>query len=205
MAVRIVVTAPARVTGSFLAPDGKVIPGQVIRTPTRHAGSTILRFPLRIDTPGVYRLQVHAEGLGQVAERTARIRFVMHRPASPIWQAAGPLRVAVISGLPLRTSVLRAALGRDYVVRPVSDSDLYSEVDPNDPRAAAAVIVDLASVPLRSLASLHALLPELRIIGLTSNSSTAAAARLVGVHAIVVHQSRPTVVTHVIKQLIPGR
>jgi hypothetical protein len=101
--------------------------------------------------------------------------------------------------------VLRAALGRDYVVRPVSDSDLYSEVDPNDPRAAAAVIVDLASVPLPSLASLHALLPELRIIGLTSDSSTAAAARLVGVHAIVVQKSRPTVVTHVIKRLIPAR
>src|SRR5207245_7648971 len=110
--------------------------------------------------------QVHAEGLGQVAERTARIRFVMHRPASSIWQAAGPLRVAVISGLPLRTSTLRTALGRNYVVRSVSDSDLYSEVDPNDPRAAAAVIVDLASVPLASLASLRALLPELRGIGL---------------------------------------
>lgn len=205
MAVRIVVTAPARVTGSFIAPDGKVIPGQVIRTPTRHAGSTVLRFPLRITTPGLYRLQVHAEGIGQVAERTARIRFVMHRPPSPIWQAAGPIRVAVIQGLRLRASTLRAALGHTYVVETVSDADLYSKVDPNDPHAAAAVVVDLASVPLRSLASLHALLPELRIIGLASNASAATAARLVGVRAIVVHQSKPTVVTHLIKRLIPRR
>ena len=205
MAVRIVVTAPARVTGSFVAPDGKVIPGQVIRTPTRHAGSTVLRFPLRITTPGLYRLQVHAEGIGQVAERTARIRFVMHRPTSPIWQAAGPIRVAVIQGLRVRASTLRAALGHKYVVQTVSDADLYSQVDPNDPRAAAAVIVDLASVPLRSLASLHALLPELRIIGLAGNASAATAARRVGVRAIVVHQSKPTVVTHVIKRMIPRR
>jgi hypothetical protein len=205
MAVRIVVTAPARVTGSFVAPDGKVIPGQVIRTPTRHAGATILRVPLHVGAPGLYRLEVRAEGAGQVAERTARIRFVMHRPASPIWQAAGPVRVAVVRGLPLRTSTLRAALGHDYLVRPVGDADLYSEVDPNDPRAAAVVIVDLASVPLQSLASLHALLPELRIIGLTGDSSTAAAARLVGVESIVVHQRRPAAVTPVIKRLIPRR
>jgi hypothetical protein len=63
------------------------------------------------------------------------------------------------------------------------------------------VIVDLASVPLRSLASLHALLPELRIIGLTGESSTAAAARTVGVESIVVHQNRAAAVTHVIKRL----
>jgi hypothetical protein len=205
MAVRIVVTAPARVTGSFVAPDGKIIPGQVLRTPTRHAGATILRIPLHVRAPGLYRLEVHAEGIGQVAQRTARIRFVRQRPTSPVWQAAGPVRVAVVQGLRLQASTLRAALGHDYVVQPVRDADLYSEVDPSDPRAAAAVIVDLASVPLPSLASLHALLPELRIIGLTRDSSTAAAARAAGIDAIVVRASAPVVTTHVIKQLIPRR
>jgi len=67
------------------------------------------------------------------------------------------------------------------------------------------VIVDLASVPLQSLASLHALLPELRIIGLTADSSTAAAARMAGVEPIVVHQRPPATVTHVIKRLMPRR
>jgi len=50
MAVRIVLTAPARVTGSFVADDGTVIPGQVIKTPTRRSGprmSTCSRQPRR--------------------------------------------------------------------------------------------------------------------------------------------------------------
>ena len=47
VAVRMSITAPARVTGNFVAPDGTIVPGQTIKTPTRHAGVTILRVPSR--------------------------------------------------------------------------------------------------------------------------------------------------------------
>ena len=201
MAVRFTVTAPARVTGSFVAADGTVIPGQVIKTPTRHAGATILRVPLHVTKPGVYRLQVHAEGIGQVVDRTARIRFLARRPKSPVWQERGPLSVAVVDGLRVRGS----ALGPAYRVRRVSDADLYSAVDPKDPHAAAAVVVDLATVPLQSLASLHALLPELQIVGVTSDRTLAAQARALGVGtALVAHVSEPRV-SHVIEQLVRPR
>jgi uncharacterized repeat protein (TIGR02059 family) len=203
MAVRILVTAPARVTGSFVAADGTVIPGQVIRTPTRRAGATILRVPLHVTKPGVYRLQVHADGIGQVVDRTARIRFLPHRPASPIWQSGGPLRVAVVRGVRIPSRTLAAALGGRYVVRTVDDADLYAALDPNDPHAAAAVVVDLATVPLSTLASLHTLLPELRIIGLTTSRSTAAAARLAGVRPVLQHAGPGAV--HALQALMPRR
>ena len=82
IAVRTSLTAPARVTCSFIGPDGAVVPGQTIRTPTRRAGVTILRVPLRITKPGLYRLQMHADGVGQAVDRTALIRFFARRPAS---------------------------------------------------------------------------------------------------------------------------
>ena len=116
VAVRMSLTAPARVTGVFVAPDGSRVPGQTIKTPTRHAGVTILRVPLRITQPGLYKLQMHAEGAGQVVNRTAKINFMPTRPRSPIWQD-GALRVAVVRGA-RGLSSLRHLLGKHFVVAP---------------------------------------------------------------------------------------
>jgi uncharacterized repeat protein (TIGR02059 family) len=201
IAVRIVVTAPARVTGSFVAPDGTVIPGQVIKTPTRRAGSTVLRVPLRITKPGIYRLQVHADGIGQVVNRTARIRFVQHRPHT-VWQDSRRLGVTMVQGVRVRRSALGTALGARWAVDTVADADLYSAVDPQSRTAAAAVVVDLATVPLASLASLHAVLPELRIVGLTHDRRLAAAARKVGVDVLVTKRADAPAVTHAIETLV---
>jgi hypothetical protein len=205
MTVRVLVTAPARITGSFVAANGDIVSGQVIRTPTRHAGATILRVPLHIAKPGVYRLQVRADGIGQVANRTARIRFVARRPSSPVWQSSGRLRVAVVRGLRVPAATLAAALGREYDVHVVDDAELYAAVDPRDPHAATAVVVDLRTVPLQSLAALHELLPELRIIGLTADRAAAAAAGTAGIHALVVRHAPGRAVTRVIAGLIARR
>jgi hypothetical protein len=115
------------------------------------------------------------------------------------------LRVAVVRGLSVRATTLGAALGHKYVVRVVDDADLYTAVNPVDPNAATAVVVDLDTVPLASLVSLHTLLPELRIVGLARDRGTAAVARAHGIPALVVrHMPAPTV-THVIKGLISQR
>jgi hypothetical protein len=204
MAVRILLTGPARVTGSFVGADGSVVPGQVVKTPTRHAGATVLRVPVRVSKPGVYRLQLHADGLGQVVDRTARIRFVATRPASPLWQDAGTLQVVVINGVRLGRTTLGKALGPNYVVRTVSDAELYAAVNPNDPHGAAAVVVDLGTVPLPSLASLHALLPELRIIGVTDDRALAADAHRAGIQTVLEGRA-PTGVVKRIRSLIPRR
>jgi len=197
MAVRILVTAPARVTGNFVAADGTVVPGLVIKTPTRRAGATILRIPLRVKKPGLYRLQVHAEGAGQTVDRTARIRFLARRPAAP-----AALRVAVVRGLSVRAATLGAALEHRYAVRVVDDADLYAAVNPVDPHAETAVVVDLDTVPLSSLVSLHMLLPELRIIAVAHDAGAAASARAHGIPALVVRHMREPAVTHVITGLI---
>ena len=42
IAVRMTLSAPARVTGNFVGPDGSIVPGQTIKTPTRRAGVTRL-------------------------------------------------------------------------------------------------------------------------------------------------------------------
>jgi hypothetical protein len=194
-------TAPARVTGSFVGSDGSIVPGQTIRTPTRHAGVTILRVPLRVTKPGLYRLQMHAESAGQVVNRTALIRFLAKRPASPVWQDVGPLRVAVVRGVKGLGS-LGDRLGRGYLVRGVADSALYTVVDTKFPTAAAAVVVDLGAVPASTLATLHALLPEVKIVGLTGSPARSLYYRSVGVSAVLPRTASAKTVAHTIKSLL---
>jgi hypothetical protein len=201
VAVRMALTAPARVTGNFVGPDGSIVPGQTIKTPTRHAGVTILRVPLRITKPGLYRLHMHADGAGQTVDRTAIIRFAAKRPVSPVWTDVRPLRVAVIRGVK-RLGSLDRALGRGFVVRPVSDAALYDVVDTSFRTAAMAVVVDLDTVPTYTLASLHALLPEIKIVGLSDSRARAAYYRSIGIAAVLPRSASAKVVGTTIKTLL---
>jgi hypothetical protein len=200
VAVRMALTAPARVTGIFVAPDGSKVAGQSIKTPTRHAGITILRVPLRITKPGLYRLQMHAEGAGQTINRTAKIKFIATRPASPIWQDGAP-RVAVVRGAKGLASLDRL-LGKHFVVRRIADAALYDVVDTNYRTAAAAIVVDLGTVPTYTLAELHALLPEVKIVGLTATPAKSAYYRSIGVSAILPRTASPAQVAHAVKSLV---
>jgi hypothetical protein len=78
-------------------------------------------------------------------------------------------------------------------------------VNPVDPNAATAVVVDLDTVPLASLVSLHSLLPELRIIGVAHDADTASAARAHGIRPLVVRHLRASAVTRVLAGLIARR
>jgi hypothetical protein len=198
--VRMSLTGPARVTGWFVAPDGTIVPGQAIQTPTRPAGVSILRVPLTITTPGIYRLQMHGEGLGQVVNRTAKIRFLATKPASPVWQD-GAIRVTVVHGARGLGS-LGSALGRRFVVTRVTDAALYDAVDTRYPTAAAVVVVDLRTIPAYTLAGLHALLPEVKIIGLSATPSRVGAYRSIGVSALLPGNASAALVATTAKQLV---
>jgi hypothetical protein len=198
--VRLAITAPARVTGVFVAPDGSVVPGLAIKTPTRHAGVTILRVPLTISKPGLYKLQLHAEGIGQTTDRTAKIRFVARRPASPVWQD-GALRVAVVHGAGGLGS-LGTSLGSRFVVERVTDAALYDAVDTNYRTAAVAVVVDLRTVPLSTLAHLHALLPEVQIVGLAAPRANPGVYRALGVGAVLPRDASAATVAKTIRRLV---
>jgi uncharacterized repeat protein (TIGR02059 family) len=200
IAVRMMLTAPARVTGTFVAPDGSTVGGQSIKTPTRHAGVTVLRVPLRITTPGLYKLQVHAEGAGQVVNRTAKINFMARRPASPLWQDGAP-RVAVVRGAK-GLEALDRALGKRFVVRRIADAALYDVVDTSYRTAAAVVVVDLGTVPGYTLSELHALLPEVKIVGLTATPAKSAYYRSIGVSAILPPTASSAQVALAVKSLV---
>jgi uncharacterized repeat protein (TIGR02059 family) len=200
IAVRMTLTAPARVTGTFVAPDGSTVAGQSITTPTRHAGVTLLRVPLRITKPGIYKLQMHAEGAGQAIDRTAKINFIASRPASPIWQDGAP-RVAIVRGAKGLSSLDRR-LGKRFVVRRIADAALYDAVDTSYRTAAAVVVVDLGTVPTYTLAALHALLPEVKIVGLTATPAKSAYYRSIGVSAILPRTASPTSVARAVKSAV---
>jgi hypothetical protein len=161
----------------------------------------VLRVPVRVTKPGLYRLQVHAEGIGQVVNKTARIRFVQHAPKR-IWQSSRRLNVAVVDGVRIGARGLARTLGHGYTVQQIADADLYRAVDPQYGTAAAAVLVDLATVPIPSLASLHALLPELRIVGLTDDRRVAAAARAAGVDVVAAKHAGAKRITQTLTALI---
>jgi len=204
VAVRMTLTAPARVTGDFVGPDGSIVAGQTIKTPTRHAGVTILRVPLHVTKPGLYTLRMHADGAGQAVNRTALIRFTMKRPASPVWTDVRPLRVAVVQGVKHLGSLDRA-LGGGFAVRPVSDAALYDVVDTSSRTAAMAVVVDLDTVPTSTLASLHALLPEVKIVGLSDSRARTAYYRSIGVAAVLPRSATANAVGATIKKLLRRR
>ncbi len=200
IAVRMALTTPARVTGVFIAPNGTTVAGQTIKTPTRHAGVTILRVPLRVTRAGMYRLQMHAEGAGQVVNRTAKIHFMPTRPASPVWQD-GALRVAVVHGAK-NLGLLGRPLGKRFVVRATADAGLYDMLDTKYRTSAAVVVVDLGTIPTYTLAELHALLPEVQIVGLAGNSTRAAYYRSIGVSALLPRTASAAQVARTIKSLV---
>ena len=200
VAVRMSLTAPARVTGVFVAPDGSTVAGQTIKTPTRHAGVTILRVPLRITKPGLYKLQMHAEGAGQTVNRTAKINFMPTKPATPVWQD-GALRIAIVRGAG-GLGLLDRLVGKHFVVRRIADAGLYDVLDTSNRTSAAVVVVDLGTIPTYTLAELHALLPEVQIVGLTATPAKAAYYRRIGVGALLPHTASAAQVARAVKSLL---
>ncbi|HTZ05527.1 MAG TPA: SwmB domain-containing protein, partial [Gaiellaceae bacterium] len=185
VAIRFTTSAPARVTGSFVGPGGIVVPGQTVKTPTRHAGVTILRVPMRVTVPGVYRLQMHADGIGQAVDATTKVRFLRSRPRTTATGRPHPLRVVVIRGAGAAPASLARELGGGYVVRTTSDAKLYDAVATGTSTEASAVVVGLDSVPIKTLASLHALMPELQIVAVTNSPGLASQARSIGVTTVL--------------------
>ncbi len=204
VAVRMALTAPARVTGNFTAANGTTVAGQTVKTPTRRAGITILRIPMHVTRPGIYQLQMHADGIGQTVDVTTTIKFMQHRPASSLSAAARPIPVVVIHGARSSLAGLRAALTHGYTVRPVADANLYTAVDPTNPNPAAAVVVDLNTIPIKTLTGLHALLPEIKIIALTNNPTTARHVQRMGVSAVLARAASDAQISSAIVKALHG-
>ena len=94
-------------------------------------------------------------------------------------------------------------LGKHFVVRRIADAALYDVVNTKSPTAAAVVVVDLGTVPTYTLAELHALLPEVKIIGLTATPGKSAYYRSIGVSAVLPRTASSTQVAHAITSLVP--
>jgi hypothetical protein len=122
------------------------------------------------------------------------------RPASPLWQDGSP-RVAVVRGVK-GLGALDGALGKHFVVRRVADAALYEVLDTSYRTSAAVVVVDLGTVPTYTLTELHALLPEVRIVGLASTLARSAYYRSIGVSAVLPRTASAARVAHAVKSLV---
>ena len=90
VAVRMSLTGAGTRDRLVRRPDGSIVPGQTIKTPTRHAGVTILRVPLKITKPGLYKLQMHADGARP--DREPHGEDPLHRHAAGLADLAGRRR-----------------------------------------------------------------------------------------------------------------
>ncbi|MHB8471058.1 MAG: hypothetical protein ACYDCH_15085, partial [Gaiellaceae bacterium] len=208
LGVRVYLTAPARLTGTFVDAAGKSIPIRIpgTTTRTRPAGTLTLRVPLASLAPGTYRLELRANGLGQLASRTAKIRILRAQPKVPVWQSQKPIHIAAIQGVGARTiHDLSVQLGSAFWVDTVSDANLYRAVDPTYRTAAAAAVVELGTVPLYTLSELHALLPELQIVGVTNNHALAARAISIGVSDVLPGGATGAEIGKALTSLLRGR
>jgi hypothetical protein len=93
-------------------------------------------------------------------------------------------------------------LGKRFVVRRITDAALYEVVDTSYRTAAAVVVVDLGTVPTYTLVELHALLPEVKIVGLTSTPAKSAYYRSIGVSAVLPRTASPAQVAHAVKSAV---
>ena len=186
-------TAPARITSSWVDRSGRPVLNAMQITHTLSAGTNLIRLHLPQLRPGTYRLVLRASGVGQLATTFARIRVSATQPPSVVRQA-GPVGIVVVRGAQVpHLDQLGSLLGPKFSVTTTLGSQLFDAADPRATHT-AAVLVDLDQVPVSLIASLHAVLPELQIIGLTSDATTAIAARKAGA-AIVI--AKPTSVSAV--------
>jgi DNA-binding NarL/FixJ family response regulator len=109
--------------------------------------------------------------------------------------------VAIVRGVKGLGSLDRR-LGKGFVVRRIADAALYDAVDTSYRTAAAVVVVDLGTVPTYTLAALHALLPEVKIVGLTATPAKSAYYRSIGVSAILPRTASPARVARAVKSVV---
>ena len=84
------------------------------------------------------------------------------------------------------------------------DAALYDVVDTRFRTAAMAVVVDLDTVPTSTLVSLHELLPEIRIVGISDSRARAAYYKSIGIAALLPRSATAKVVSTTIKTLLRG-
>jgi hypothetical protein len=143
---------------------------------TLSAGTKFIRLHLPRLAPGAYKLVLRASGLGRTATTVARIRISAKQPPLTIPKGQ-PLGIVVVRGAQVSgLSQLGAKLGPTFSVTTTLESGLLQAVDPRTSHA-VAVLIDGDEVSISLLASLHAVLLEVQIVGLTTDPATALLAR----------------------------
>jgi hypothetical protein len=190
VALQINLTVAARITTSWVDAKGRTVATQT--THTLSAGTNFIRLHLPRLAPGTYKLVLRASGLGQTATTVARIRISATQPPLPAPSAGRPLGIVVVRGAQVAgLNQLGAKLGSKFSVTTTLNSQLLQAVDPRTSHT-VAVLVDFDEVPISLIASLHAVLPEVQIVGLTTDPATALLARKAGAALVI---AKPTSVS----------
>jgi hypothetical protein len=206
LAVHLDLTAPARVRTWFVSDStGRPIPSSTHTSPTLRSGVTILKLRLPKLDPGKYRLQVQADAVGQATARTAHLRVLKTQPWSPIGRSSKRPGVVVVTGPKERQlKQLQAMLGQGFDVRPTISSLLFTAVDPAS-TSTAAVVLDLDTVPLPTVAGLRAVFPDLQIIGLASDPASAKRYRRAGATVVLAKPASAWAVRQALRRPVPRK
>jgi hypothetical protein len=184
--IHLELSTPARVTSWWLDSSGTIVPNSTHRTRTLPRGSTNLRLPLPQQlTPGYYRIQLRASGGAALAKPSVGIRVLQTQPPGPTAPGTKPVTVVLLPGIGVRNiDQLGRTLGSGFKVAPTSAATIYSAVNPRF-APYAVLVLDLDRTPLPLITALHAVYPELQIIGLASDQLTADLGRRAGTSLVV--------------------
>jgi hypothetical protein len=194
-------TAPAKVSSQWFDSTGALVPSTTQRTRVLRAGVTILRLRIPALAPGNYRLQVNASGIGQTATATKRIHVAAVQPRTPAPSSARPAGVVVIDGTRRLVAQLTAKLGARFAVTSSAGAALFDAIDPRSTRT-VAIVVDLDTTPVSTIAAIHSVFPELEITAVASDPISAKAGRRAGATVVIAKPTSIDALSSAVRQLI---
>jgi hypothetical protein len=144
---------------------------------------------------------VNASGIGQTATATKRIHVAAVQPRTPAPSSARPAGVVVIDGTRRLVAQLTAKLGARFAVTSSAGAALFDAIDPRSTRT-VAIVVDLDTTPVSTIAAIHSVFPELEITAVASDPISAKAGRRAGATVVIAKPTSIDALSSAVRQLI---
>jgi hypothetical protein len=203
-AIRVKVTAPAKIRGDLYSPKNL---HRFVWRFTRNAGVSIVKltWPRKVRRTGTYKVVWIAESNGQVTKTALRVRL-LGKTLKVVGSSRSKRPEVVLNGNDrLRSDLVRRLSGGRVPMRvtqaaPEATFALASSRNRN----VRVIVVDVDMYPLTFIRDMHMIFPTLRIVALSKNGLTLSRARRAGA-TLALRRSMPSkMIAEAVVKLLAG-